>query len=92
MLLAAADPVGDAGLLWRAAQCLGIERWAAASRRGRPVAGDRRRCAVSAAVPTLTNALGSYRAEGPQLDRLSLAYNLAAMDLWDDHALVRARR
>ena len=37
-------------------------------------------------MPTLTNALGSYRAEGPQLDWLSLAYNLAAMDLWDDHA------
>ena len=40
----------------------------------------------AAAVPTLTNALGSYRAEGPQLDWLSVAYNLAAMDLWDDNA------
>ena len=29
MLLAAADPVGDAALLWRAAQSLGIEPWAA---------------------------------------------------------------
>ena len=29
MLLAAADPVGDAALLWRAAQSLGIERLAA---------------------------------------------------------------
>ena len=29
MLLAAADPVGDASLLWRAAQSLGIEPWAA---------------------------------------------------------------
>ncbi len=31
MLLAAADPVGDATLLWRAAQTLGIEREAAAA-------------------------------------------------------------
>ena len=32
MLLAAADPVGDAALLWRAAQSLGIEPWAARAR------------------------------------------------------------
>ncbi len=38
------------------------------------------------AAPILTNALHSYRAEGPQLDWLSVAYNLAAMDLWDDNA------
>jgi DNA-binding CsgD family transcriptional regulator len=36
MLLAAADPVGDATLVWRAAQALGIERAAAA-----PAATDR---------------------------------------------------
>src|SRR4051794_20150643 len=36
MLLAAADPVGDATLLWRAAQTLGIERDAA-----RPAASER---------------------------------------------------
>ena len=29
MLLAAADPVGDATLLWRAAATLGVERQAA---------------------------------------------------------------
>ena len=38
------------------------------------------------AAPMLANALQSYRAEGPQLDWLSVAYNLAAMDLWDDNA------
>jgi DNA-binding CsgD family transcriptional regulator len=38
------------------------------------------------AAPILTDALQSYRAEGPQLDWLSVAYNLAAMDLWDDNA------
>ena len=40
----------------------------------------------AAAAPMLTNALRSYRAEGPQLDWLCVAYNLAAMDLWDDNA------
>ena len=40
----------------------------------------------AAAAPMLANALRSYRAEGPQLDWLGVAYNLAAMDLWDDNA------
>jgi DNA-binding CsgD family transcriptional regulator/tetratricopeptide (TPR) repeat protein len=40
----------------------------------------------TAGAPILANALHSYRAEGPQLDWLSVAYILAAMDLWDDNA------
>jgi hypothetical protein len=40
----------------------------------------------AAAAPILTSALRSYRAEGPQLEWLCVAYNLAAMDLWDDNA------
>jgi len=38
------------------------------------------------AAPTLASALDAYRAEEPQLDWLCVAYNLAAMDLWDDRA------
>jgi DNA-binding CsgD family transcriptional regulator len=40
----------------------------------------------AAAAPILTAALQSYRTEGPRLDWLGVAYNLAAMDLWDDNA------
>jgi len=40
----------------------------------------------AAAAPTLTSALRAYRAEERQLDWLCVAYNLAAMDLWDDQA------
>ncbi|MDX6642986.1 MAG: hypothetical protein QOD76_948 [Solirubrobacteraceae bacterium] len=39
-------------------------------------------CAASA--PTLTRALTAYRAEERPLDWSCVAYNLAAMDLWDD--------
>lgn len=38
-----------------------------------------------AAAPILTEALQAHRAE-KQLDWLSVAYNLAAMELWDDEA------
>ncbi len=40
----------------------------------------------AAAAPTLASALHTFRAEGTQLDWLCVAYNLAAMDLWDDKA------
>jgi DNA-binding CsgD family transcriptional regulator len=40
----------------------------------------------AAAAPTLSRALRAYRAEERQLDWLSVAYNLVAMDLWDDEA------
>ncbi len=40
----------------------------------------------AAAAPTLSNALGAHLAEERQLDWLSVAYDLAAMSLWDDHA------
>jgi DNA-binding CsgD family transcriptional regulator len=40
----------------------------------------------AAAAPMLTNALRTYRTEERQLDWLCVAYNLAAMDLWDDKA------
>jgi DNA-binding CsgD family transcriptional regulator len=36
------------------------------------------------AVPALRNALLAHRAEERPLDWLSLAYNIAAMELWDD--------
>ncbi len=39
-----------------------------------------------AAAPTLSRALRAYRDEERQLDWLSVAYDLAAMDLWDDEA------
>jgi len=39
-------------------------------------------CAASA--PTLTRALTAYRAEERPLDWSCVAYNVAAMDLWDD--------
>ncbi|HEV3282157.1 MAG TPA: AAA family ATPase [Acidimicrobiales bacterium] len=38
------------------------------------------------AVPTLAGALRAHLAEERQLDWLSVAYNLAAMELWDDQA------
>ena len=38
------------------------------------------------AAPILSRALHAYRAEGHQLDWLCVAYNLAAMDLWDDQS------
>jgi DNA-binding CsgD family transcriptional regulator len=38
----------------------------------------------AAAAPLLKRALSSYRDEERQLDWLCVAYNLAAMDLWDD--------
>jgi DNA-binding CsgD family transcriptional regulator len=40
----------------------------------------------AAAAPLLKRALSAYRDEERQLDWLSVAYNLAAMDLWDDRA------
>jgi DNA-binding CsgD family transcriptional regulator len=39
-----------------------------------------------AAAPTLKLALRSYRKQRQELDWLSISYNLAAMDLWDDQA------
>ena len=48
MLLAAADPVGDATLVWRAAGRLGIEPSALGAGGGRRAAGDRRRGSGSA--------------------------------------------
>ena len=41
MLLAAADPVGDATLVWRAAQTLGVERAGGGAGGRGPAAGDR---------------------------------------------------
>jgi DNA-binding CsgD family transcriptional regulator len=38
------------------------------------------------AAPMLKEALGRYRAEPQDLDRLGMTYNLVAMDLWDDEA------
>ena len=38
------------------------------------------------AAPALRDALVAHRAEGQQLDWLSVAYNIAAMELWDDAA------
>src|SRR5207302_8258407 len=40
----------------------------------------------AASAPTLTRALRAYRAEERRLDWLCVAYNIAAMDLWDDEA------
>jgi DNA-binding CsgD family transcriptional regulator len=40
----------------------------------------------AAAAPLLKRALCAYRDEETQLDWLCVAYNLAAMDLWDDRA------
>jgi len=40
----------------------------------------------AAAAPTLRRALRSYRAQERRLDRISLAYNVAAMELFDDEA------
>jgi len=39
-----------------------------------------------AAAPKLKEALRRYRAEPPELDWLSVSYNMVAMDLWDDEA------
>jgi DNA-binding CsgD family transcriptional regulator len=39
-----------------------------------------------AAAPILARAVRAYRAEQRKLDRLCLAYNVAAMELWDDEA------
>jgi DNA-binding CsgD family transcriptional regulator len=39
-----------------------------------------------AAAPTLKEALRQYRAQLQELDWLCIAYNLVAMDLWDDDA------
>ena len=39
-----------------------------------------------AAAPTLKEALRRYRAQPYELDWLSVAYNMVAMDLWDDEA------
>jgi DNA-binding CsgD family transcriptional regulator len=38
----------------------------------------------SAATPSLIRSLRAYRHEEPRLDWLSVAYTLAAMELWDD--------
>ncbi len=40
----------------------------------------------TAGAPTLREALRRYRSEPPQLDWMSISYNLVAMDLWDDDA------
>ncbi|HEV3323064.1 MAG TPA: AAA family ATPase [Solirubrobacteraceae bacterium] len=40
----------------------------------------------AAAAPRLREALGAYRAEEPRLDWLSVSYNIAAQELWDDQA------
>jgi DNA-binding CsgD family transcriptional regulator len=40
----------------------------------------------AAAAPTLTAALRAYLADERHLDWSCVAYGLAAMDLWDDHA------
>jgi DNA-binding CsgD family transcriptional regulator len=40
----------------------------------------------TAAASTLKEALRRYRAESQELDWLSVAYNMVAMDLWDDEA------
>jgi DNA-binding CsgD family transcriptional regulator len=40
----------------------------------------------AAAAPTLRRALAAYRAEERQLDRLCLAHNIAAEELWDHEA------
>jgi DNA-binding CsgD family transcriptional regulator len=39
-----------------------------------------------AAAPTLKEALRRYRAKPPDLDWLSVSYNMVAMDLWEDEA------
>ena len=39
-----------------------------------------------AAAPTLRSALRAYRGEERRLDRMCLAYNIAAEELWDDEA------
>ena len=40
----------------------------------------------AAAAPRLTEALRAYRAEEPRLDGLCVAFNITAMELWDDQA------
>jgi DNA-binding CsgD family transcriptional regulator/tetratricopeptide (TPR) repeat protein len=40
----------------------------------------------AAAAPTLSKALLAYRGEERRLDRLCLAYNIAAEELWDEEA------
>ncbi len=40
----------------------------------------------AAAAPTLSRALRAYRAQERKLDRMCLAYNIAAEELWDDEA------
>ncbi|MGS0685157.1 ATP-binding protein [Nakamurella sp. GG22] len=40
----------------------------------------------AAAAPTLGRAVRAYRREERQLDRMCLAYNIAAEELWDDEA------
>ena len=40
----------------------------------------------AAAAPTLRRALDAYRAQERRLDRMCLAYNIAAEELWDDEA------
>ncbi len=40
----------------------------------------------AAAAPGLTEALRAYRAEESRLDGLCVAFNIAAMELWDDEA------
>ena len=40
----------------------------------------------AAAAPMLSRAVRAYRAEERRLDRLCLAYNIAAEELWDDEA------
>jgi DNA-binding CsgD family transcriptional regulator len=40
----------------------------------------------AASAPILTRALSAYRTDERRLDWLCVAYNIAAMDLWDDEA------
>ena len=72
MLVAAADPVGDATLLWRAAQVLGIERVAAERLRERTCSDWR---AVRFRHPLVRSAIYRAASEG---DRRSVHGALAA--------------
>ena len=62
LLTAAAEPLGDLGLLWRAAERLGIGGEAAAAGRGGPV--DRAR--LARALPASARALGGLPRGGPE--------------------------
>ena len=73
MLLAAADPAGDATLLWRAAQTLGIDGRRRHRRRRRAVAGDRRTGAVPASAREIGGVSGGSRQLIAEAVHLALA-------------------